>query len=166
MDLLPYDEYAASLNRKRTSAGVLFRDEEGRVLLLETTYKKSWEIPGGAVDAGEAPWRTAIREVQEEIGGYRKLGRLLVIDHIPTDGPMPEGLAFVFDGGLISDVEVGEIELNDPEIRSVGLFHMNRVSELAAPLLARRIKSALAAVRSGEVLFCESGAPVSDELPC
>lgn len=76
---MPYAEYAASLNRKRTAAGVLFRDERSRVLLVE-------------------------------------------IDHIPAEEPMPEGLAFVFDGGVITEVDVASIELTDPEIRSAGLY--------------------------------------------
>ncbi|MCE7001134.1 NUDIX hydrolase [Saccharothrix sp. S26] len=157
MDLLPFDEYAASLNRKRTSAGVLFRDEAGRVLLVETSYKPNWEIPGGSVDAGEAPWRAAVREVAEELGIDRPLGRLLVIDHIPADGPMPEGLAFIFDGGLITDEEVNAVELTDPEIRSVGLYPLDAARDLVKPLLARRLQAALDAVGAGEPALCESG---------
>jgi hypothetical protein len=29
------------------SAGVLFFDEAGRLLIVEPTYKPNWEIPGG-----------------------------------------------------------------------------------------------------------------------
>jgi len=29
------------------SSTVIFLDEEGRVLVLETTYKPNWELPGG-----------------------------------------------------------------------------------------------------------------------
>ncbi|GAB2967137.1 NUDIX domain-containing protein [Saccharothrix stipae] len=161
MDLLPFDEYAASLSRKRAAAGVLFRDEAGRVLLVETSYKKTWEIPGGSVDAGEAPWRTAVREVAEEIGIDRPLGRLLLIDHIPTDEPMPEGLAFVFDGGVITEDDVNAIELTDPEIRSVSLFTLDDVRDLVKPTLARRIDAALNAVATGRLALCESGYAVS-----
>lgn len=157
MDLLPYAEYAASLNRKRTAAGVLFRDERSRVLLVETSYKRSWEIPGGSVDANEAPWRTAVREVGEEVGLDRPLGRLLVIDYIPAAEPMPEGLAFVFDGGVITEEEVASIELTDPEIRSVGLYRVEDVRGLVKPVLARRIEVALDAIECGDLALCEHG---------
>ncbi|MDR6593697.1 NUDIX domain-containing protein [Saccharothrix longispora] len=157
MDLLPFEQYAASLNRKRTSAGVLFRDGVGRVLLVETTYKRAWEIPGGSVDADEAPWRTAVREVAEEIHLDRPLGRLLLIDYVPTDGPMPEGLAFIFDGGLITEEEVAGIEPTDPEIRSVGLYTPGAARDLVKPILARRIEAALDAVTTGGLVLCESG---------
>ncbi|GAA1342990.1 NUDIX domain-containing protein [Saccharothrix algeriensis] len=165
MDLLPFDEYAASLNRKRAAAGALFRDDASRVLLVEPTYKPEWEIPGGSVDADEPPWRTAAREVAEEIGLDRPLGRLLVIDHMPADPPLPEGLAFIFDGGLVTADEVAAIEPVDPEIRSVGLYPPARVRALVKPALARRVEAALAAVAAGGLVLCESGVPV-DRTAC
>ena len=42
--VLPPDQYIASLARKRMAAGALFRDEDGRVLLVDTTYKPWWEL--------------------------------------------------------------------------------------------------------------------------
>ncbi|OLR89611.1 NUDIX hydrolase [Actinokineospora bangkokensis] len=151
MDLLPFDEYAASLNRKRTAAGVLFRDQADRVLLIETTYKTDWEIPGGVVEAEEAPWTTAAREVREEVGIDRPLGRLLVIQHIHTRGVMPEGLAFVFDGGLITEQEVAALPTVDPEVRSLGLYDVAQAEQLTSPALFGRIQAALTAVQTGEL---------------
>jgi len=160
VDLLPYAEYAASLNRKRTSAGVLYRDRRGRVLLVKPTYKSGWDIPGGAVSEGEPPWRAARREVQEEIGFDLQLGALLVIDYIPTEDPMPEGLAFIFDGGLITDEEVSAIELRDPEIGTVRLSTIDETRTLMKPRLARRIEAAQHAALNGVLTFCESGKPI------
>ncbi|MGW4129059.1 NUDIX domain-containing protein [Amycolatopsis japonica] len=159
MELLPFGEYAASLNRKRTAAGVLLRDDRSRVLLVETTYKPEWEIPGGAVEAEETPWATAARELHEELGITRSLGALLVVDHVPTQGVMPEGLAFVFDGGLITEEEVGAIESTDPEIRSVRLCPPTEAGRLVKPPLHGRINAALSAVDRGVTIFCESGNP-------
>ena len=48
-------EYTSSLPGKRMGAGVLFTDETGRLLLVEPTYKPTWEIPGGAMEADESP---------------------------------------------------------------------------------------------------------------
>ncbi|MBN6038709.1 NUDIX hydrolase [Amycolatopsis sp. 195334CR] len=161
MDLLPFREYAASLNRKRTAAGVLLRDDRSRVLLVETTYKPEWEIPGGAVEAEEAPWATAARELHEELGITRTLGKLLVIDHIRTQGVMPEGLAFVFDGGLITEGEVGDIRSTDPEIQSVGLYTLGEAEALVKPTLHARISTALRAADIGATVFCEAGHPAT-----
>ncbi|TKG58102.1 NUDIX domain-containing protein [Prauserella endophytica] len=161
MDLLPFDEYVASLARKRMSAGVLFRDTTGRVLLVEPSYKPHWDIPGGAVDADEPPWATAVREVREEVGIDRPLGRLLVIDHVSADGRMPEGIAFVFDGGLVTDQQVRSLSLTDPEIVSAGLHTLDEAAAKVKPALAARLAVAVEAADRGELALCEDGKRVT-----
>lgn len=159
MRLLPFDEYVAGLDRKRTSAGVLFQDGRGRVLLVEPSYKPHWDIPGGAVESGEAPWTAAAREVAEEVGITRPLGRLLVVDHVPTTERMPEGMAFVFDGGRVTEEEVDALVLEDPEILSVRLYSMSDARRLVKPALARRVRAALDATATGITMLCENGHP-------
>jgi 8-oxo-dGTP pyrophosphatase MutT (NUDIX family) len=160
VDLLPFDEYARSLNRKRVAAGVVYRDDRRRVLLVETSYKAEWDIPGGAVEADEAPWRTARREVREELGLDKPLGRLLAIDYIPTDSPMPEGMAFLWDGGILTDEEVDGISLTDPEILSIKFCTTEDIARLVKPTLAGRITAALLSVERGTLTLCEAGQPV------
>ncbi|RSM80520.1 NUDIX hydrolase [Amycolatopsis sp. WAC 01375] len=161
MDLLPFDDYVRSLNRKRMSAGVLYRDENDRVLIVEPSYKEHWDIPGGACDEGEPPWRTAAREVREELGtDDRKPGDLIVIDYISADDRMPEGLAFIFDGGLISDDDVAQLDITDPEIVSVNLMPLDAAAPKLKPILARRVAAALDAAHSGRLVICEDGYPV------
>jgi 8-oxo-dGTP pyrophosphatase MutT (NUDIX family) len=157
VDLLPFDEYVRSLNRKRMSAGVLFRDEADRVLFVEPSYKSHWDIPGGACEEGEPPWRTAVREVAEEVGIDRPLGNLLVIDYIPDDSRMPEGMAYVFDGGQVTEAEIKALTITDPEILSVELLPLDIAASRLKPILARRIAVALDAARAGELLICEDG---------
>src|SRR6267378_7972806 len=43
-------------------------DAEANVLLCHRTDRDAWNLPGGKVEAGEAPWEAAVREVHEEIG--------------------------------------------------------------------------------------------------
>jgi ADP-ribose pyrophosphatase YjhB (NUDIX family) len=66
--VLPPDQYVASLARKRMAASALFRDGTGRVLLVDPTYKETWDLPGGAVEAEESPHAACRREVSEELG--------------------------------------------------------------------------------------------------
>jgi len=69
----------------RVAAGVLFRDAQGRVLLVKPTYKDGWDIPGGYVEPGESPKQAARREVLEELGIEPPIGRLLVVDWAPPE---------------------------------------------------------------------------------
>lgn len=162
VELLPFDEYVRSLPRKRMSSGVLFRDELDRVLLVQPSYKKHWDIPGGSVDRDESPWATVRREVREELGIDRAFTRLLVIDHVHDDGRMPEGLAFVFDGGLISQDEVDHLSLTDPEILSAGLYRLGEVAGKLKPSFKARVSVALRASRAGDLVFCDDGQPITE----
>lgn len=97
----------------RVAAGVLFRDDDGRVLLVKPTYKDGWDIPGGYVEPGESPKQAAVREVEEELGLKPKIGRLLVVDWAPHPAE-GDKILFVFDGGRLDastvKLEAGELE--------------------------------------------------------
>jgi ADP-ribose pyrophosphatase YjhB (NUDIX family) len=155
--VLPVKQYVAGLNRKRMAAGVLFRDGGGRVLLVEPSYKPNWEIPGGAVDADEAPWHAAARELAEELGFRRPVGRLLVVDYVRPQDSRPEGVVFVFDGGVLEESDVDALTFPDGEIVSVGFYTSTEVRERVKPLLADRVLAALEAVGQGVTVLCEHG---------
>ena len=60
------------------SVAVLPVDAAGRLLLVqETGHHDGWHVMGGAVDMGESPAETAVREAREEIGVSVRLVRLL-----------------------------------------------------------------------------------------
>lgn len=62
-------------------AAVLIRDEQGRILLVQQSYRSSsvWLPPGGWVDRGETPQEAARREAWEEVGLRIAIGRALAI---------------------------------------------------------------------------------------
>ncbi len=151
----------AGLNRKRMAAGVLFRDALGRVLLVEPSYKPNWELPGGAVEADEPPWETASRELVEELGVDRPLGRLLVVDYVRPQDSRPEGVVFVFDGGTLDETDVVGMALPEDEIDSVGFYTLVEARERTKPLLADRIAVALQAVELGTTALCDHGRRVA-----
>ncbi|GAA5117857.1 NUDIX hydrolase [Haloechinothrix salitolerans] len=156
MDLLPFDEYVAQLPRKRMAAGVLLRSVDGRILLVEPSYKPTWDIPGGSVDADEAPWATARRELREELGLDRPMNTVLVIDHEHAANGYPEAMVWVFDGGILDDSE--HLHPTDEEIVSVGLYHLDEVSGKLKPALARRLSVAAGvAARGGPLALCDDG---------
>jgi len=58
---------AVETPRVPASAGALIFDDAGSLLILKTTYKKRWSIPGGQIEAGgESPWEACRRETLEE----------------------------------------------------------------------------------------------------
>src|SRR4051812_19338603 len=104
-------EYTSTLPRKRMGSGVLFTNPDGRVLLVEPTYKDYWEIPGGTVGADESPYVAAFREVQEELGLTVTPGRLLTVDWVPPQDGRTEGVNFIYTGGVLDPANDDEIRL-------------------------------------------------------
>ncbi|GAA2694753.1 8-oxo-dGTP pyrophosphatase MutT, NUDIX family [Actinosynnema pretiosum] len=150
------------LPRKRIAAGVVLRDGAGRVLLLQTSYKANWEVPGGVVEEGESPWAAAAaRELREEVGLSRPHGRLLVVDHVAEhrhEGVVrPEGVAMLFDGGLITPEQVAGLVFGDGEIVAARLCPLDEAEPLVRPMMAARLRAALEAVAEGVVALCEQG---------
>jgi ADP-ribose pyrophosphatase YjhB (NUDIX family) len=150
-------EFYASLPTKRVAAGALITDELGRVLLLQPSYKATWEVPGGTVEAGESPRAAVRREAREEIGLDIGIGRLLVVDWIPEDPPRSEGLMFVYDGGTLDATATSAIRLASDELIAYGFVDMDGAAGLTSERLERRIKAALYARGLGRVLELEDG---------
>lgn len=57
-----------------TVGAVLVLEHEGRVLVLSQPHRVGWSLPGGLLDAGEAPHRGVEREVFEETGLRVRVG--------------------------------------------------------------------------------------------
>jgi 8-oxo-dGTP diphosphatase len=52
------------------TAGAVVEDDEGRILLLQHTFRpgSGWGIPGGFLTSGEQPEAAIARELEEEVG--------------------------------------------------------------------------------------------------
>jgi 8-oxo-dGTP diphosphatase len=99
--------------RKRVAADVLVRDEAGRVLLVDPSYKAQWDLPGGMAENNETPRSAAAREFREELGTTLDVGRLLAIEWIAPHGPWDDLLAFIFDGGILTPTQVAGMRITD-----------------------------------------------------
>jgi 8-oxo-dGTP pyrophosphatase MutT (NUDIX family) len=102
--------------RKRVSAKVLIRDEAGRVLLVDPSYKEDWDLPGGMAEANESPRAAAEREVREELGTGITAGRPLVVDWVGPHGPWDDQLVFIFDGGILNADQADMLSITDNEL--------------------------------------------------
>jgi 8-oxo-dGTP pyrophosphatase MutT (NUDIX family) len=151
------NDYTATLPRKRMGAGVLLSDADGRVLLVEPTYKDYWEIPGGGVEADESPYTAVVRELKEELGLPVQPGRLLVTDWVPPRPERTEGLMMLFDGGVLTAEQTAQIQLPADELRSWAWCNQQEAAERLSELLARRIAAAVRARAEGTVVYLENG---------
>ncbi|MFJ9833784.1 NUDIX domain-containing protein [Streptomyces sp. NPDC101169] len=142
--------YIASLPRVLAAAAALFRDSEGRVLLVEPNYREGWALPGGTVesDDGESPRQGARRETLEEIGLDRELGRLLAVDWVLGTG-RPPLVAYLYDGGVLTGAEFDAIRLQEEELLSWRLVPREELPAHLPGALGRRVLAALDVLAEG-----------------
>jgi ADP-ribose pyrophosphatase YjhB (NUDIX family) len=106
------------------SAGVVVRDDEGRILLVRRADDGTWCFPGGHVDPGESWEHAARRECREETGWSVHVTGLLGVYSDPSEQThrYPDGnlVAFV---GVIFEAKLDEqLGAPDHEITSVEWF--------------------------------------------
>ncbi|GAA2383115.1 NUDIX hydrolase [Streptomyces coeruleofuscus] len=142
--------YIASLPRVLAGAAALFRDGEGRVLLVEPNYREGWALPGGTIesDDGETPRQGARRETAEEIGLDRELGRLLAVDWVHGTG-RPPLVAYLYDGGVLGEDELKAIRLQEEELLSWRLVPREELTEYLPGALGRRVLACLDVLADG-----------------
>lgn len=143
--------------RKAMSSGALIRDGTGRVLLVEPTYKPTWEIPGGMVEAGESAAAACARELREELGVDLPVGRLLVVDWARAVPGRGDAVRFVYDGGHLPPGV--ELRLPAGELASAHFADVAEVERLCSSALAQRVRAALTAVEQGVVVELHDGQP-------
>jgi 8-oxo-dGTP diphosphatase len=152
--------FTTRLATKRMSADCLFYDDEGRILVLEPAYKPTWDMPGGGVEADESPREAARREVIEEIGLDIEPGELLAIDWIPRSGDFTEALALLFDGGVLSTLEISRIVLDPSEAQSCQFVSLPEAELLLDSGQFARLVAANSAKEAGSTAYLENGHPV------
>ncbi|WP_405728566.1 NUDIX hydrolase [Streptomyces sp. NBC_00028] len=142
--------YLAGLPRILAGAAALFRDGEGRLLLVEPNYREGWALPGGTIesDDGETPRQGARRETLEEIGLDRELGRLLAVDWVYRPG-MPPLVAYLYDGGVLGEDELKAIRLQEEELLSWRLVPREELDDYLLGTLGGRVRAALDVLAEG-----------------
>ena len=144
------------LPTKRVISHALFRDEQGLVLLLETSYKEDWELPGGVVEPHETPRAGGERETMEELGIEVTFGQPLLTDWMPPYLGWSDAVEFIFDGGVLAPEVAAELGTDDREIRAIHWVRPEDVHRHVTELSARRIALMLTGFRG----MTENGHPV------
>ena len=142
--------------RKWMATNILLFNSEGKFLIVKPTYRDHWLMPGGLIDANEAPKRGAIRELQEEIGlVIDKLDLLCVAYHRDDDGVKGDRVVFVFDGGLLREAQIAAISLGEDELSEYCFVTLAEALPMLGPLFEKRIPGALEARKEGRISYLE-----------
>lgn len=94
--------FFSSLAPKVVAAAVICRDAHGRLLCVHDTFKGHWTIPGGVVDADEAPAAAAERETWEEAGVRVHAGAVLGT----FAASWPDRIILVFEAAPVDPTEI------------------------------------------------------------
>jgi 8-oxo-dGTP pyrophosphatase MutT (NUDIX family) len=138
------------------AAGLLYVNDDGYPLLVQPSYKKHWDLPGGIVEPGESPKAAALREAKEELGITAHVGRLLVVDYLPPNRRRPEMVAYIFDG---CHLDTAAVAVDGVEVVSWAWCDaIDRLERLeTAPILTRRIDAAMVALQQRCTIYLENG---------
>ena len=115
--LLSTADWFASLSTVYLSASMLITDQVDRVLLVKPNYRPDWGIPGGIVEADEAPDQCATREIAEELGLDIPAGDLLVVDWVAAAQDRPQDTVARLGGD--------EFAVTAPRINAAGLDRLS-----------------------------------------
>jgi ADP-ribose pyrophosphatase YjhB (NUDIX family) len=137
------------------TAGAVFVNPAGHVLLVKPNYRDHWQLPGGILEDGEAPHDGCRREVAEELGLDIEPGPLLVVGWAAPEGARPKPIVvFVFDGGVLAEgtpIRLQEAELDDYRFVAAG-----ELDEYLPPMMRERVAAAMANRDSGAVAYLPS----------
>ncbi|MEU8773680.1 NUDIX domain-containing protein [Streptomyces sp. NPDC048606] len=160
-------QYGASRAVLWAGAVVLVTDTAGRVLVQSVDYRGGRLLPGGAVDAGEAPAAAAAREMREELGVVGRYPRGLAVDWIPSDTTafppetgFPGEILHVYDGGTWTPERIDAVRLPEQEVTGIDFAEPADLPALMDAGCARRTLSALRArVNGSGPALLEDGRP-------
>ncbi|MFI7629153.1 NUDIX domain-containing protein [Microbispora rosea] len=160
--MIPADVFYAGLFKVAAAAAGFLTDSSGRVLLVKPGYRDHWGWPGGHIDEGESPEAACGRELAEELGLTRQVGRLLVVQWVPPldDRPIPL-VHFLFDCGTFDDGTgedgTGEdgtrVVLQEEELDDYGFFTAEQAASLMPAYLVARLTAAQRARATGETVY-------------
>ena len=122
-------------NRPKFTAGTfgIIFDDKKRVLLVHRRDYDLWNLPGGRMESGEAPWDGAIREVKEKTG--------LDVEIIKLSGLYNKSDKADFAFSFLCKIIGGQITLND-EADKIKYFEIDKLPHNTVPKQVERIKDA------------------------
>ncbi len=97
--------------------GIIINDQDQVLLCLRNDYDV-WNLPGGGLEKGEAPWEGVIREITEETGINVNVSRLVGV----YSKPQKDEIVFIFECSVVG----GKLTLTD-EARDIKYFSKEKI---------------------------------------
>lgn len=115
----------------RKAVGIIFRDQEGRVLLQHRTEDAPknpgcWGFFGGHIEEGETPEQAAKREVKEELG--IELDNFSFFKKFTGSDQYGQFEFFIFTAPLPFSIE--QLKKQQKEGQGLGLFSFEEIKNL------------------------------------
>jgi ADP-ribose pyrophosphatase YjhB (NUDIX family) len=110
------------------TAGILVRDDDGRVLLVRRKYDPFaglWTMPAGFIEYGETAEETAVRELEEETGLVIAVDRVNAVETC-RDDPRGDSVFVLYEGR----VEGGSLRAGD-DADEADFFALDSLPEIA-----------------------------------
>ncbi len=121
----------------RMTASTVVINKAGQILLIQRHDIRTFDVPGGGLEAGELPTEAAVRETLEETGLKIRPSHLIAVYHWPNE---PNGyLSFYFRGELLG----GTIQTSE-ETPHVAFYAPDRLPNRMLPMHRLRIRQCLA----------------------
>lgn len=148
------------------AAGVLFLDEQGRLLAVRLPYDHLHPIaiPGGGWEpADESPRDTAVREITEELGVVPELGPLACVDW-SVDHARPPIAALLYWAEPLRPDQLAALRPQAEEVGWWGFLTPRQAASALPPKLSRRVTACLTVPRAAGPLELEDSLPVGHTL--
>jgi 8-oxo-dGTP diphosphatase len=101
-------------------------EHDGKVLLVQTAYRRTWSLPGGLLDRRETPLEGLRREVREEVG----LDVDVVDDPIVIVDLGSQLVDFFFRATLPDGTDPLDARAGSSEIEEVGWFARDEARQM------------------------------------
>lgn len=115
------------------SVGILFAENESKVLLVKRRDIPIWVLPGGGIEPVETPYNAAIREIFEETGFHAEVIRKTAEYKYPSGK-----ITHVFECKV-----VGGVKTLSKESKEIEYFNVNNLPNMISPYIHEFIEDAI-----------------------